>query len=62
MKLQCGIEKSAHPFDYYVQCVDYIRSGIPLGIDVRNPVMQLLNKWCGTNNVVIQAFKKFGPL
>ena len=65
MKLQCGIENSAHPFDFYVQCVDYIRSYLQQEkslTDVRNPVMQLLNKWCVTNNVVIQAFKKSGPL
>ena len=65
IKLQCGIEKSAHPFDFYVQCVDYIRSYLQQEkslTDVRNPVMQHLNKWCGTNYVVIQAFKKSGPL
>ena len=66
MKLNCGIEKSAHPFDFYVQCVDYIRSYLQQEkslTDVRNPdVMQLLNRWCGTNNVVIQAFKKSDPL
>ena len=65
MKLQCGFEKSAHPFDFHVQCVDYIRSYLQQEkflTDVKNPVMQLLNKWCGTNNVVIQTFKKSGPL
>ena len=65
MKLQSGIEKSDHIFDFYVQCIDYIRSYLQQEeslTDVRGPVLQLLNKWCGSSNVVIQAFKKHGPL
>ena len=52
-------------FDFYLKTVEYVRTFVEResGLEmVRDDMLQLLDKWCGSKNAVVQAFNKRGNL
>ena len=48
-------------FDFYLKTVEYVRTFVECesGLEmVRDDMLQLLDKWCGSKNAVVQAFNK----